>query len=97
MAARGSRKRASAIAPLSDSFPLPRAAAEPPPAAERIEPTPGAPPSGRAGFIRCRVLQRVSAHGYVVEGFARAAWEPGDVGDFRPHIIDGLPEHLERI
>lgn len=90
MAARGSRKR-GADAPPVPALPLPTVAKEQAP--ERVD----SPPAQRAGFIRCRVLGRVSAHGYVVEGHARGAWEPGDVGDFRPYVVDELPEHLERI
>jgi hypothetical protein len=54
------------------------------------------PPSA-APFLRRRVLGQLGAPGRSPEGHPRDYWKPGDVGDFRPHIVEGLPEFFEEV
>lgn len=50
-----------------------------------------APPPPPPGHLRRRVTTQLSAWGHTLEGHRREGWGPGEVGDFRPHVIDSAP------
>lgn len=59
------------------------------------EPQPAAPVAPPPLFLRCRILERVSAVGRTTDGHRRDHWEPGDTGTFHRIIVESATHCFE--